>query len=53
MPSNLDVLNSDDFLQTGQRPLHSEVFARELRRAQMLPSTTTWPSVEQATGASR
>ncbi len=50
MPSNVDVLNSDDFLQTGQRPLHSEVFARELRRAQMLPSTTTWPSVEEATG---
>ena len=23
MPSNLDVLNSDDFLQPGQRPLHS------------------------------
>jgi multiple sugar transport system substrate-binding protein len=52
MPSNVDVLNSDDFLQTGQRPLHSEVFARELRRAQMLPSTTTWPSVEEATGES-
>jgi multiple sugar transport system substrate-binding protein len=45
MPSNVDVLNSDDFLQTGQRPLHSEVFARELRKAQMLPATTTWPAV--------
>jgi multiple sugar transport system substrate-binding protein len=52
MPSNVDVLNSDDFLQTGQRPLHSEVFARELRRAQMLPSTTTWPAVEETTGES-
>jgi multiple sugar transport system substrate-binding protein len=52
MPSNVDVLNSDDFLQTGQRPLHSDVFARELRRAQMLPSTTTWDSVSSATAGS-
>jgi len=52
MPSNVDVLNSDDFLQTGQRPLHSDVFARELRRADMLPSTTTWPSVSAATAQS-
>ena len=40
MPANLDVLNGEDFLQTGQRPLHSDVFTRELRRARMLPSTT-------------
>jgi multiple sugar transport system substrate-binding protein len=52
MPSNVDVLNSDDFLQTGQRPLHSEVFAHELRRAEMLPSTTTWPAVSAATAVS-
>jgi multiple sugar transport system substrate-binding protein len=52
MPSNVDVLNSDDFLQTGQRPLHSDVFARELRRAEMLPSTTTWPSVNSAAAQS-
>jgi multiple sugar transport system substrate-binding protein len=52
MPSNVDVLNSDDFLQTGQRPLHSDVFARELRRAQMLPSTTTWPAVAATTAES-
>ena len=24
MPANLDVVNGEDFLQTGQRPLHSE-----------------------------
>lgn len=52
MPSNVDVLNGDDFLQTGQRPLHSEVFAHELRRAQMLPSTTTWPAVAATTAVS-
>ena len=49
MPSNLDALNGDDFLQPGQRPLHSDVFTQELRRAQMLPSTTTWPAVSNAT----
>jgi multiple sugar transport system substrate-binding protein len=48
MPSNLDALNGDAFLQPGQRPLHSDVFTRELRRAQMLPSTTTWPDVSTA-----
>jgi multiple sugar transport system substrate-binding protein len=52
MPSNVDVLNSDDFLQTGQRPLHSEVFAHELRRAEMLPATTTWPAVATTTADS-
>jgi multiple sugar transport system substrate-binding protein len=48
-PSNIDVLNSDDFLQTGQRPLHSDVFTRELRRTQMLPSTPTWSTVSRST----
>lgn len=52
MPSNIDVLNGDDFLQTGQRPLHSDVFTRELRRTRMLPSTTTWPTVSQASALS-
>jgi multiple sugar transport system substrate-binding protein len=51
MPSNLDALNSDEFLQPGQRPLHSDTFTRELRRAQLLPSTTTWDSVSAATTA--
>jgi multiple sugar transport system substrate-binding protein len=51
MPSNLDALNSDDFLQPGQRPLHSDVFTRELRRARLLPSTTTWPAVSSAAAA--
>ena len=52
MPSNIDVLNSDDFLQTGTRPLHSDVFTRELRRTLMLPSTTTWPTVAATTAVS-
>ena len=41
MPANLDVVNDDDFLQTGQRPLHAEVFGREVRDTRLLPSTTT------------
>jgi multiple sugar transport system substrate-binding protein len=52
MPTNINVLNSDDFLQTGQRPLHSDVFTRELRRAQMLPSTTTMSTVSETTAQS-
>lgn len=45
MPTNLDVVNSDAFLQTGQRPLHSEVFGRAVRDAQLLPSTPSWGPV--------
>ena len=37
MPANLDVVNSDDFLQPGQRPLHADVFAREVRDTRLLP----------------
>ena len=52
MPSNVDALNSEDFLQTGQRPLHSDVFTRRAAPRPMLPSTTTWPSVADATAVS-
>ncbi|MEO7351890.1 MAG: hypothetical protein ABIR34_03065 [Marmoricola sp.] len=45
MPANLDVLNSESFLQTGQRPLNSNVFAREVRDTRLLPSTPRWPLV--------
>ncbi|GAB3666741.1 hypothetical protein GCM10027596_34770 [Nocardioides korecus] len=45
MPANVDVVNADAFLQTGQRPLHSTVFPRELRDIQLLPTTVTWPAV--------
>ena len=39
MPANLDVLNDDVFLQSGERPLHADVFAREVRDTRLLPST--------------
>ncbi|MCW2866093.1 MAG: hypothetical protein JWR20_281 [Marmoricola sp.] len=48
MPANVAVVNDDAFLQTGQRPLHSTVFPRELRDIQLLPATTTWPTVRSA-----
>jgi multiple sugar transport system substrate-binding protein len=49
MPANLDVVNSESFLQTGQRPLNSSVFAREVRDTRLLPSTPRWPLVRRAT----
>jgi multiple sugar transport system substrate-binding protein len=50
MPANLDVLNGEDFLQTGQRPLNSDVFPREVRDTRLLPSSPRWPMVSRATG---
>jgi multiple sugar transport system substrate-binding protein len=47
MPANLDVVNDDVFLQSGQRPLHSDVFVREVRDTRTLPSTPSWPAVER------
>ncbi|MCW2850283.1 MAG: hypothetical protein JWR90_4257 [Marmoricola sp.] len=51
MPANLDVINSDAFLQVGQRPLNGNVFAREQRDTRLLPSTPTWPAVSEAAAA--
>ncbi len=50
MPANLDVLNDDAFLQSGERPLHADLFAREVRDTRLLPSTPRWPIVEAAAG---
>jgi multiple sugar transport system substrate-binding protein len=50
-PTNLDAVNGDSFLQRGQRPLHAEVFQREMRHVQPLPSTRYWPDVRRATVA--
>jgi len=48
MPANLDVVNDDVFLQSGQRPLNASVFGREVRDTRLLPSTTRWPAVKRA-----
>ncbi len=50
MPANLDVLNDDVFLQSGERPLHADVFAREVRDTRLLPSTPRWPLVKANAG---
>jgi multiple sugar transport system substrate-binding protein len=50
MPANLDVLNDDVFLQSGERPLHADVFAREVRTTRLLPSSPRWPLVKAAAG---
>jgi multiple sugar transport system substrate-binding protein len=49
VPSNIDVINSEAFLQGGQRPLNSDVFPREVRDARLLPSTPEWAKVAGAT----
>ncbi|MGZ8744834.1 MAG: sugar ABC transporter substrate-binding protein [Nocardioides sp.] len=49
MPANLDVVNDDVFLQSGQRPLNADVFGREVRDTRLLPSTPTWINVKRAT----
>ncbi len=48
MPANLEVLSDDVFQQTGQRPLHADVFIHEERRVRLLPDTPSWPTVRQA-----
>ncbi len=50
-PTNLDAVDGDSFLQRGQRPLHAEVFEREMRHVQPLPRTRYWPDVRRATVA--
>ncbi len=49
MPANLDVVDDDVFLQSGQRPLNASVFGREVRDTRLLPSTPAWPDVKAAT----
>jgi multiple sugar transport system substrate-binding protein len=49
MPTNLEAVNSDAFLQHGQRPLHSDVFEREMRHVQPVPQSRYWAQVQSAT----
>lgn len=45
MPTNLESVDSDDFLMPGQRPLHTQVFVRELRDIQRTPVSESWRPV--------
>jgi multiple sugar transport system substrate-binding protein len=49
MPANLDVVNDDAFLQAGQQPINAQVFGREVRNTQLLPSSPRWPIVSHNT----
>ena len=46
MPTNLEAVNGDAFLERGQRPLHSDVFEREMRHVQPVPHSRYWPQVQ-------
>ena len=48
MPTNLEAVNGDSFLQRGQRPLHAEVFEREMRHVEEMPRSKYWPDVQRA-----
>jgi len=48
MPANVDVVNDEAFLQTGEKPLHAQVFAREARGTRLLPSVPQWTLVRRA-----
>jgi multiple sugar transport system substrate-binding protein len=48
VPANLEVALSDDFLQPGRLPEHSEVFNSSVRSIVFPPLLTTWPELEAA-----
>lgn len=51
VPTKLDVVNSDLFLQPDQEPVSAAVFPDAVRRIRSLPLVETWPSVEVSTAA--
>lgn len=49
VPTNLDVVNSDAFLQPGEMPASAEVFPTAIRSIHSLPRVETWDSVAAST----
>lgn len=45
VPTNVESLGSESFLQSGERPLHSMVYAREMRDIEPQPASENWGSV--------
>jgi multiple sugar transport system substrate-binding protein len=45
VPANLAALHSESFVQTGQFPLHEDVFTNVMRRADTMPNPLAWPEV--------
>ncbi len=50
VPTNVESLESESFLQSGERPLHSTVFAREMRDIEPQPGSENWGSVSAVAG---
>jgi len=51
VPTNLDVVNSDAFLQPDEMPASAAVFPDAVRSIHSLPRVPTWESVETSTAA--
>jgi multiple sugar transport system substrate-binding protein len=51
VPTNLDVVNSDAFLQPTEMPASAAVFPTAVRGIHSLPRVPTWDSVAQSTAA--
>lgn len=45
VPTNLDIVNSDAFLQPDEMPASASVFSSTVRSIHFLPRVPTWPSV--------
>jgi multiple sugar transport system substrate-binding protein len=49
VPTNVDVVHSDSFIQPGQRPASASVFDDNVRYIRAFPTAATWPAVVAAT----
>jgi multiple sugar transport system substrate-binding protein len=49
VPTNLDVVNSDAFLQPSEMPASADVFPNMVRSIHSLPRVPTWPAVASTT----
>jgi multiple sugar transport system substrate-binding protein len=49
VPTNIDVANSDAFLQATENPVSSSVFPAAVRNIHSLPRVPTWPAVATTT----
>jgi multiple sugar transport system substrate-binding protein len=48
VPANLEVALSDDFLQRGRSPQHSEVFTTSVRSMRLMPLMESYAALEKA-----
>ena len=48
VPSRLDVVNSDVFLDPGEEPRSSQVYGTSIRRSDPMPFDKGWPSAQRA-----